>query len=134
MLKIPKSVEYAVLSLKYISEHNDHCTAKEIADAMNIPFDLLAKILQKLNRNEIIKSVQGTKGGYFLNNTSDNISLKLIIEAVEHKIQLTDCLVEKPSTDACKRYDNCCLVNPLNKIQLKIIELFENTTLQEIVN
>jgi len=134
MLKIPKSVEYAVLSLKFISEHKKHCNAKEISESVNIPYDLLAKILQKLNRNKIITSVQGTKGGYTLNVSSSNITLRNIIEAVEHQLQLADCTVEDPSNNACKRYDNCCLINPLNRIQLKINDLFENTTLKELTN
>jgi len=134
MLKIPKSVEYAVLALKFIGEHDEHCNAKNISESVNIPYDLLAKILQKLKKRNIINSIQGTNGGYFLNYASSEITLSDIINAVEHQIQLTDCLVENPSTDDCKRYDNCCLVNPLNKIQLRINKLFDNTTLQEIMN
>ncbi len=132
MLKIPKSVEYAVLALKFIGEQEEHCTTKEISESVNIPYNLLAKILQKLNKENIITSVQGAKGGYFLKSSASKITLNKIIEAVEHPLQLTDCMVEKPSADACKRFDNCCLVNPLNRIQLKIAELFENTTLLEL--
>ena len=71
MLKIAKSVEYAVLALKYINDRQDlNCVStKLIAESLDIPYDLLAKIMQKLVKNDIIISEQGTKGGYKENDT-----------------------------------------------------------------
>lgn len=134
MLKIAKSVEYALLALRYISRKSDPSSAKEISEKLNIPYDLLAKILQKLCRSEIINSVQGTKGGYLLYKEFSKISLNEIIIALEDRIQLTDCMVENPNRDACQRYDECCLVNPMSKMQNKLVALFENTYLDEIIN
>ena len=68
MLKISKSIEYALLALKYIYERQDlDCVStKVISESVDIPYDLLAKIMQKLVKDEIIISQQGTKGGYKL--------------------------------------------------------------------
>ncbi len=135
MFKIPKAVEYSILALKYIDENSEqNCvSAKEIALNANIPFDLLAKILQKLNKFEIIQSVQGTKGGYVLNYKLGSISLNYLVFILGYNIQVTDCMVDKPTTDDCGRVENCCLRSPLSSIQNKIIDLFEKTTVEEIL-
>ncbi|MCO6473397.1 MAG: Rrf2 family transcriptional regulator [Melioribacteraceae bacterium] len=134
MLKIAKSVEYALLALRYISRKSEPSSAKEISERLNIPYDLLAKILQKLCKNEVISSLKGTKGGYLLYKEFSKTSLNEIIIALEDRIQLTDCMVDNPGREACQRYDDCCLVNPMSKMQNKLVTLFENTYLDEIIN
>ncbi|OGU55052.1 MAG: hypothetical protein A2V66_07970 [Ignavibacteria bacterium RBG_13_36_8] len=135
MLKIAKSVEYALLALKYISENSNGRTVStsEISDKLDIPYELLAKIMQHLNRNEMIISQQGTKGGYTLNQLPENISFKSILDALDYKIQMTDCLVDKPTKDDCKRVENCFLRNPISKIQDNVEKLFAETTLKNII-
>lgn len=135
MLKIAKSVEYALLALKYIYERQDlDCVStKVISESVDIPYDLLAKIMQRLVKEEIIISLQGTKGGYKLALPPDKINITKIINAVDQKIQVTDCLVETPTLNDCKRFQNCCLRNPMNQIQIKINKLFDELTLSEII-
>jgi Rrf2 family protein len=135
MLKIAKSVEYSLLAIKYINENSSKgsLTAREIAENENIPYDLLAKILQKLVKNGIIKSVQGNKGGYLLDVSLNKLFITDLIAAVDQNIQLTDCMVENPTISDCARYENCCIKDPLNKMQNKINEILKSTTLMEII-
>ncbi|MFC2139110.1 RrF2 family transcriptional regulator [Bacteroidota bacterium] len=132
MLKIAKSVEYAILGLKYIAEnsHDKVVSTAEMSQELDMPYNLLAKIMQKLVKNNIIASVQGTKGGYSLIRNPEDISLYSVISALDQNIEIADCF----SSNDCKRNGNCCLENPLSNIQDKIIDLFSNTTLKEIIN
>ena len=135
MLKIAKSVEYSILALKYIKEKsNSGCvTAKEIAENENIPYDLLAKILQKLVKNKIVESHQGNRGGYSLGIKLNNLFITDLIFAVDQNIQLTDCMVENPTINDCARFENCCIKDPLSRIQYKINDVLKSTTLMEII-
>lgn len=135
MLKIPKSVEYALLALRYIDRNSqESCiSAKEISERENIPYELLSKILQTLVRSDIIVSQMGNKGGYVVNNSLSNYSLLDIVNALEQKIQLTDCFVLNPTSNDCARFENCCLRNPLMKIQEKLELMFKETNLIEII-
>ena len=135
MLKLAKSVEYAIFALKYIAENpqSDCISTKEISEKMNIPYDLLAKILQRLVKDELIYSIQGTKGGYSLRVQPGDVSITRIINAVDQKIQLTDCMFHGATTNDCGRVETCCLRSPLSRIQDKINILFDNTTLMEII-
>lgn len=136
MLKIAKSVEYSILALRFIANNQNYecVSTKEISERENIPYDLLAKLMQKLVKHNIILSKQGKFGGYALNVSPEQLSINDVILALDEKIQLTDCMVENPTTNDCARVVNCCLRSPLSKIQDKIVDLFKQTTLQEILN
>jgi Rrf2 family protein len=136
MLKIAKSVEYAIIALRYIdkSSERDCITAKEISQNERISFELLSKILQKLVKAEIIISTQGSKGGYRLNIEPKDLSLIEITEALDQSIRLTDCMIENPTINDCQRLNDCCLRSPLAKVQDKIVDLFAQTKLLEILN
>ncbi len=136
MLKIAKSVEYSILALRFIAQNqNLECVStKEISVRENIPYDLLAKLMQKMVKHDIIVSKQGKLGGYTLNVSPEQLSINDVILALDEKVQLTDCMVENPTTNDCGRVQNCCLRSPLSKMQDKIIDLFKHTTLQEILN
>jgi Rrf2 family iron-sulfur cluster assembly transcriptional regulator len=135
MLKIAKSVEYSILALKYIYEHtgNGCVNAKEISEKQEIPFELLAKILQKLVKSEIILSQQGNKGGYIINIDPDKLNMIDLVSAVDQKIQFANCLVENASKEDCIRVENCCIRNPMERIQNKINDVLQSTTLMEII-
>ena len=135
MIKLSKSVEYALFAIKYLNyiPPDKLVSTKELSESMNIPYDLLAKIMQKLVKTEIVSSVQGTKGGYFLSKSPKQINLNEIIKAVDSEIRLTDCMFENATEDDCKRLNDCSLRSPLSNIQNKIIQLFTSTTLEEII-
>ena len=136
MLKIAKSVEYSILALRFIANNQDlECVStKEISERENIPYDLLAKLMQKMVKHNIILSKQGKMGGYTLNVRPEQISINDVILALDEKVQLTDCMFDNATTNDCARMTDCCLRSPLNKVQDKIVDLFKETTLKEILN
>ena len=82
MLKLTKTVEYALISINYIEKNADDkpIPSKLISSHFSISEDLLAKILQKLVRLDILKSVQGPYGGYKIKSSTENINLINFIE------------------------------------------------------
>jgi Rrf2 family protein len=135
MLKLSKKIEYAIMALKYIAENSaEEClSTKVISQNAAIPYDLSAKILQQLVRSGIIKSTQGTRGGYSLNISPDKINLGQIAGAVEEDVQLTNCMFPDATQEDCARIDDCCIKSPLNRVQHQINEVFNNTFLNELV-
>ncbi len=134
MLKLSKKTEYALMAVKYIAlKTNSNCvTAKEISIGYNIPFELLAKILQKLTKNNVVVSYKGINGGYSLVKDVKDITLNDVITAVE-KIQITNCMKENGSKKDCARFDCCQIRNPLSKVQEEIDSLFKRTTISQIL-
>ncbi len=136
MLRISKKVEYAVLSLEYISSiKGELITAKVLSDKLNIEFEFLSKVLQLLKNNHIITSKKGKGGGYELLVPLEDITIKEVIQAVENKdiIPIVDCL-ENLAQDACSRADNCSMRKPFMQIQNKIMQVFDDITVFQLIN
>ena len=70
MLKLSKTIEYALISINHINQCDEDkpISVKKISNQYSIPFELLAKILQKLSKTKILKAVHGPRGGYKLND------------------------------------------------------------------
>ena len=130
MLKLTKTVEYALISMNYIEKNakNKPVSSKLISNHFSIPEDLLAKILQKLAKSGILKSVQGPYGGYKLNNLTKDINLIEFIELLEGPIGIVDCTVDKD----CSLLDYCNIKKPIRLINNNIRSVLEKTALSDI--
>lgn len=135
MIKLPKAVEYGILALKYLNDVQDYrcVSVKEIAEKANIPYDLLAKIMQKFAKKGYIESTQGSAGGYILSKRPGEISLSEIIAVLDYKMQFTDCMESDKPLDACARYGKCPIYDPLHKVQSRIHSLLNEVKLAEII-
>ncbi len=135
MLKLSKKTEYALMAVRYLAIHSNgrQITAKEISGKVDIPYELLAKVLQTLNKKRIVQSVQGIKGGYTLMRDPSLIPLIEIIKAIEPNYQITDCLKDNGSKKDCARIDCCTIRNPLSKVQNEIDKVFKETTIKQII-
>jgi len=71
-------------------------SAGEIASALNVSEAHLAKVMQRLARAGLVRSVRGPNGGYTLARPSDEIALLDVYEAVEGPLSTDDCLLEEP--------------------------------------
>lgn len=107
-------------------------TAREIADAYSIPYDLLAKVLQRLARAGVIISTQGVRGGYTLAQSPSEIPVSRIIRVIEGTAPaITQCISDGP--ESCGVFDVCTIKSPLLKVQANIERAFDAMTLAEIV-
>ncbi|QQS38031.1 MAG: Rrf2 family transcriptional regulator [Ignavibacteriales bacterium] len=135
MLKLSKKTEYAFMAVKYIALNQNGCciTAKEISDKYDISYELLSKVLQRLNKHQIVSSFQGAKGGYVLNKSPFELTLIDIIRAIEDDYKITDCMNGKGTTDDCRHVECCTIRDPLLKVQKEIERVFSQTTLNQIL-
>jgi Rrf2 family protein len=135
MLKLSKKVEYALMAAKFMALKNfsRYCSAKEISDSYKIPYQLVAKVLQNLVKNDLATSAKGVNGGFSLSRKPDNISLLEIIKAVENDFKIVDCMQPNSSSADCSNFDCCKIKDPLAEIQRKIDKIFVETSLAQIL-
>lgn len=134
MFKLSKKVEYGLIAVKHMAMEgeNSPCSAKDIAEKYKIPYELLSKILQKLKKEKILESQQGTHGGYILAQKPSKVTLAQIFNAIEGNMYILDC-GQHTDEESCSIYETCILSSPLKKIQRQINSYFNTTTLEEIV-
>jgi len=107
-MRLTRSGEYAVRCILHLCSQNpgDVCSRRQIAREMNIPHEFLGKIAQNLARLGILEIVQGSKGGYRLLRSPEEITLLDVVEAVTGEIGLNDCVVRP---DSCERSSTCAV-------------------------
>ncbi len=130
MLNITRKVEYALIALRHMQSKNntDLTSAKEIATKYGIPQQLLAKTLQQMARDRIIKAVQGPTGGYKIAANLKSISLKDFFEKLEGPLGMMDCYF----ASECLQITNCNIRIPIQRINDIMRSMFSKITLQEI--
>lgn len=134
MLQLSKKVEYGLIALRHMAMRpaGQVFTAKELASEYNIPYELLAKVLQKLARANVISSLQGVHGGYSLRTRPNELTVSAVIQTIdEEKPMIAECYNDGP--DSCSIYDNCSIRRPLGKVQRNINLVFDKMTIQEII-
>jgi len=131
MLKLTKTVEYALISMNYIENNanGQPISAKLISNQFPIPEELLAKTLQKLVKKKILESFRGPYGGYKIKDSTKNINLINFIELLEGPIGIVDCII----AEKCSLIDCCSIREPINNINNNIRSVFEKTTLRDII-
>ena len=131
MLKLTKKADYGLIALKHLAEAGQSASAKEIADAYDLPQEALAKILQKLAKAKFLVSQHGTNGGYELSRPPREISAFEVIRALEGPLFLTSC-----STDHgdCQQLSKCNVKEPLAKVSHSIKEVLAKITIADMMD
>jgi Rrf2 family protein len=135
MLKLSKKAEYALMAAKYMALKNSsgYSSAKEISETYQIPYQLVAKVLQNLVKGDVAVSAKGVNGGFSLARKANSISLIDIIRAVESNFKIVDCMQPNSSSADCEHFDCCKIKDPLAEVQRKIDKVFTETLLVQIL-
>jgi Rrf2 family protein len=130
MLKLTKKADYGLIALRHLASRRGHsASTKEIADAYHIPMPLLSKVLQKLVREGLLTSEQGTNGGYRLSRPPEEMNTLEAIRAIDGPIILTHCFTEH--TD-CGQSGSCPVREPLRKVHEGILRLLSGITISDL--
>jgi Rrf2 family protein len=131
MLRLSKKADYALIAMKHLAIRPDaaSASAREIAEQYDIPVELMAKVLQRLARRNLVTSHQGTRGGYRLARPASLISAGDIIQAIDGPLTVTACSTE---AENCDQYAKCSVRDPLWRIRERIISALDTCSLQEI--
>ena len=133
MLRLSKKADYALMAMKHLAAKQDQasCSAREIAEAYQIPLELLAKVLQRLVRARLLVSVQGTRGGYRLSRMARAIPVAEVIEAVDGPLTVTAC---SDDDQDCEQYSKCSIRDPLWKIRGRIIDALNAVSVADLTD
>ncbi len=102
---------------------------KEIAKKANIPQNYLEQLLVVLRRAELVNSVRGASGGYFLAKKAEDITVKDILIALEGDLKVTQQSINNPVLELFYKESNKNIeaifeitLNELQEYQNKISE------------
>ena len=100
-MKLSAKSRYALASLvkmALVHESQPTITVLEIADELEISKIYLERIFSELRRGEVVGSIKGSQGGYYLTRAPKEITLYDILHAVEPALfSENDATVDKTS-------------------------------------
>jgi Rrf2 family protein len=132
MLRFSKRIEYAFFALQHMAEKAEmKSSVKEIAERFGVSFELMAKVMQQLNRHGLISSVQGSTGGYMLARAASAITLKDVVHAIEgRKMALMEC--QSKQDHECYAEKSCTIRSPLVRLQLMFEQTLDAVTVADL--
>lgn len=132
MLRLSKKADYALIAMKHLALRGDRgsSSAREIANAYDVPIELLAKVLQRLVRRGLLASHQGTRGGYQLARIPSQMTVADVIQAIDGPVSVTAC----SSTDdgACEQFSKCNVRDPLWRVRERILAALGECTIADL--
>jgi Rrf2 family protein len=131
MLRLSKKADYALLAMRHLAAHADReaVSARELAETYDIPPELLAKVLQKLVRANLLASQQGIRGGYGLARHASGVSVADVIQAIDGPLTVTAC---SEFDHSCDQYAKCNVRDPLWRIKDRIVSALSATSVAEL--
>ena len=133
-MKLTSKGRYAVMALVDLARFDNinPVSLRDISLRQGISLDYLEQIFSKLKKNEIVKSIRGTQGGYVLNKNPNDIKLTNIFHAVDEKVKTVQC--KKESKKGCNGKATKCITHNLwDELELHINTFFENKSLQDLI-
>lgn len=104
-------------------------STRRIAEALDVPFAFLTKVLQGLTQSGILQSQRGATGGVALARPAGSIALLDILAAVGSDGIFRECVLGLPS---CSDATPCALHSPWREERTRLEELFARTTLADL--
>jgi len=134
-MKLTSKGRYAVMALADLAKFNsmNPVSLRDISLRQGISLDFLEQIFSKLKKNNIVKSIRGTHGGYILTKNPKEIKLANIFNAVDEKIKTVQC--KKESKRGCNGKAFKCITHNLwDELEIHINDFFEKKNLKDLIS
>ena len=133
-MKLNSRSRYAVMALADIASFNKQnpISLRDISLRQNISLVYLEQIFSKLKKNNIVKSIRGTNGGYVLTKDPEQIKLSNIFSAVDEKIKTLQC--KRESKKGCNgKLTKCITHNLWDDLEMHINDFFDKKNLGDLL-
>ncbi len=119
-----------MVNLAKNSHNGQLMSARQLASDGNFSYQLGCKLLQKLHKAELVKSVMGPKGGFKLGRKPSEITLMDVINVLQGGVHMNRCLV---GDQGCEFESECEVNTKLSRLQRYIEGYLGGITLDEIL-
>lgn len=129
---LSKTCEYAIRALIFIakkSKNGEKAGIREIAAAINAPEKFIAKILHELSKSDMVQSMKGPAGGFYLDKKSLKNTLADIVMTVDGDQIFSGCGL---GLNYCSETKPCPIHNQYKKIRKDIFSMLQAAKLGEI--
>ncbi len=127
IFSMSEAASIGIHSMVLIARAENGINAVKIAEFTGFSKNHISKVLQRLVKNDLLKSVRGPAGGFTLKNQPENISLLDVYESIEGSIEITDC----PLVNDICGFEKCIMGTVVNKMTLEFRRFLADQTLNK---
>jgi Rrf2 family protein len=103
---------------------------RELAGRQDISMRYMEQIVPSLKAAGLVRSIRGAKGGYVLEKSPRDISLREIIHALEGPWSIVDCVDDE---SLCSRTQECATYDIWQYIHDAVHRVLDETTLEDMI-
>ncbi len=126
VIQLSEAASLAIHAMVLIGRSKQIINVNFIADSTGASRNHLAKVMQRLVKDNYIKSTRGPAGGFVLNKPANEITLLNIYESIEGQIVDRGCPMDRT---VCA-FDKCLMGGIINKLTIEFRDYMSNQTLE----
>jgi len=127
VFSLSEAASIAIHSMVLIARAENGMNVLKVAEVTGFSKNHIAKVLQRLVKSDMLKSVRGPAGGFTMKKAPGDITLLDIYETIEGTLDVTDCPL---SYEICS-FDRCVMGNVVNKMTLEFKKFLKAQTLKD---
>ena len=128
---ITRDTDYAIRAICCIAQAKKRVVSvRHLTQALSIPRPFLRKILQMLNKENILDSYKGAGGGFSLAENIKNITVFDLVEIFQGPFRMTE---HKFKNKACPHIKRCRLKGKLDGIEKDVIRELKSIKISDLL-
>ncbi|HAV92973.1 TPA: hypothetical protein DCW38_07340 [candidate division WOR-3 bacterium] len=129
-MKITKKAGCAISILTVIGKNkNKIVSVKTIARESSFSEPFTRKVMRELEKFSYVKSIMGPKGGYILNKKPSEINLDKLLNDLDEKKDMIECVYNK----SCTLHAGCMINFTMHKLNSDVREIFRKYTIDDFI-
>ena len=132
-MKLSTRTRYGMRAILELARNNGDrpLQVRTIAQRQDISVKYLEQLMTILKSAGFVRSIRGSKGGYILARSPDEIKLNEVFNCLEGFVATVDCV---SNSNLCKRTDDCVTRQVWAQVQNAIQNVLKSITLQDLVD
>jgi len=129
IIAISEAVSIAIHGMVLIARSNEDINVTQIAQKTDTSKHHVAKIMQRLVKDNLLVSQRGPKGGFKMKKEPADITFLDILESIDGKIDINECPLDKGNCP----FDECLFGDIATKVSLEFKNYLQSQTLDKHV-
>lgn len=128
---LSNACQYAIRSILYLAIHSDETNkigVKKVADELETPQPFLAKLLQQLAKKDLVSSIKGPNGGFYLSKKNKQNSLWDIVKCIDGTSKFDNCFL---GLATCGDENPCPVHFIVGPFKQKLLDDFRDKTISK---
>ncbi len=133
-MRLTQEADYALRIVYVLAKNEKTLDARTVSEKACVPERFTVKILRKLVLCGIVTSKKGSAGGYMLTESTEKLTMRQVVEAIEGSLEISRCL---GGDYECSRNNNkkCCTFHLIfEKLNSELAEKLGRITIEEVAD